>query len=318
MRTDLPPDLHRLADWQHGVLSRPQAERGGLTRSVIRARLSSGSWQRLYPGVYATFSGPLPRTAALWAAVHRAGPGAMLSYVTAAEVGGLIDRQSELIHVTLPSSRRVSRIPGLVVHISELADQERHPLLTPPQTRIEHTVLDLAGAATRLDEACDWIIRALGRRLTTQDMLRATMDQRGRLRWRADLAEALSADQAGIHSALERRYARAVERPHALPPGTRQAPVRRGQRTEYRDVLYEAYGVAIELDGRAAHPGDTRWRDIYRDNAAAAEGIVTLRYGWLDIRQRPCQAAAQVARALSQRGYHRCRPCCPGCQVMAA
>jgi very-short-patch-repair endonuclease len=318
MRTELPPDLQRLADWQHGVLTRCQAERGGLTRSAIRARLSQNSWQRLYPGVYATFSGPLPRTAALWAAVQRAGPGAMLSYATAAEVGGLVDGQSELIHVTLPPSRRVSRIPGMVVHISELADQKRHPVLTPPQTRIEDTVLDLAGAATRLDDAYNWIIRALGRRLTTQDKLRASMDQRGRMRWRADLAEALSADQAGIHSALEHRYARDVERAHFLPPGTRQAPVKRGQRTEYRDVLYEGYGVAIELDGRAAHPGDTRWRDIYRDNAAAADGIVTLRYGWLDIRQRPCQVAAQVVQALRQRGYHHSRPCCPSCQVMAA
>ena len=42
----------------------------------------------------------------------------------------------------------------------------------------------------------------------------------------------------------------------------------------YRDVLYEQYAVAVELDGRAAYSGDQRWLDIQRDNAAAADGIV--------------------------------------------
>src|SRR6185437_5072730 len=150
------------------------------------------------------------------------------SYTTAAEVAGLIDAPSELIHLTVSESRRVSRIPGIVVHRSRLAELERHPAATPPQTRIEHTVLDLAGAATRLDDACGWVTRALGRRLTTQERLRAALDQRRRLRWRGDLAELLSAELAGVNSVLEHRYVRDVERPHGLPPGTRQARVRRG------------------------------------------------------------------------------------------
>jgi very-short-patch-repair endonuclease len=71
----------------------------------------------------------------------------------------------------------------------------------------------------------------------------------------------------------------------------------------------------VELDGRAAHPGDTRWADIRRDNAAAADGIMTLRYGWLDVTQQPCLVAAQLARLLQQRGYTEARPCAPGCPV---
>jgi hypothetical protein len=59
-----------------------------------------------------------------------------------------------------------------------------------------------------------------------------------------------------VHSALEHRYLRDVERPHRLPRGVRQAPARNadGGRTEYRDVLYEAYLVAVELDGRRPTP----------------------------------------------------------------
>lgn len=315
MASEIPTELCRLARWQQGILTSGQASSGGLTKDMVRSRVRQGSWQRLYSGVYATFSGPVPRPSILWAAVLRAGPDAMLSFSTAGELAGLVDGLSSPIHVTLPASRRITPIPGTIVHISRRADQARHPTLTPPRTRIEETVLDLAGAAASLDEACAWIIRALGRGLTSQARLGNAMQLRGRLRWRPELSELLTAEWAGVHSALEHRYLRDVERPHGLPRGVRQAKVRRGSRTEYRDVLYEGYGIAVELDGQAAHPGDRRWADIYRDNAAAADGLLTLRYGWLDVTQRPCQIAAQVAQVLRHCGYGDTRPCNPACPV---
>jgi hypothetical protein len=317
MASELPEEVLRVAGWQQGILTAGQATSGGLTRDVIRSRLRQGRWQRLHAGVYATFSGQVPRSALLWAAVLRAGPDAMLSHATAAELGSLVDRPSELIHLTLPASRRIRPVSGAVVHVSRRAGQARHPTLTPPRTRIEETVLDLADSARNIDEAYGWITRAVGRGLTSQDRLREAMQRRRRLRWRAELAEVLTADWAGVHSALEHWYLHDVERPHTLPRGVRQARVRRGDRIAYRDVLYEDYGVAVELDGRAAHPGDLRWRDIYRDNAAAADGILTLRYGWLDVRQRPCLVAAQVTQVLRRRGYGAARPCAPSCPVSA-
>jgi hypothetical protein len=315
MGRELPGELRRLADWQQGVVTGSQAISSGLTRDTVRSKVRHGGWQRLYSGVYATFSGPVPRSAILWAATLRAGPGAMLSYGTAAELCGLADSPSGLIHLTLPASRRAIAIPGAIVHRSRRADHARHPVLAPARTRTEETVLDLAGAAASVDDACAWIARAVGRGLTTPARLQEAMGLRGRMRWRSELSEMLSDDQAGVHSALEHRYLTDVERRHELPRGVRQARVRRGPRTEYRDVLYEDYGVAVELDGRAAHPEERRWADIHRDNAAAADGVLTLRYGWFDVTQRPCWVAAQVARVLSGRGYAESRPCTPACPV---
>jgi very-short-patch-repair endonuclease len=80
-------------------------------------------------------------------------------------------------------------------------------------------------------------------------------------------------------------------------------------------MLYEEYGLIVELDGRVAHPGDTRWADIRRDNAAAADGLTTLRYGWLPVAGSPCHVAAEVAKLLIARGYTGARPCSPGCPV---
>lgn len=58
---------------QHGVLTRQQALDHGMALEQIRAQVRSGRWQRLYAGVYATFSGPVPRRAQVWAAALYAG-----------------------------------------------------------------------------------------------------------------------------------------------------------------------------------------------------------------------------------------------------
>jgi hypothetical protein len=46
---------------QRGVVSRDQAIAAGLSRHVIAGRIESGQWQRLHHGVFAAFSGPVPR-----------------------------------------------------------------------------------------------------------------------------------------------------------------------------------------------------------------------------------------------------------------
>lgn len=315
MARDLPPELRELAEYQLGVLSRAQILHAGLSRAVIVARLERGSWQRLYPGVYAAFSGEPARASMLWGAVLHAGPGAMLSYQTAAELDHLTDAVSSRIHLTVPSCRRVLSQPGLAIHYSARTAQALHPARNPPRTRVEETVLDLWESARSLDDAVSWVARGLGRRLTTQPKLSQAAHARSRLRGRALLSELLTPDAAGQHSILEHRYVRDVERPHNLPAATRQAPAGRGGRTEYRDNLYEEYRLIVELDGRLAHPGDTRWTDIARDNAAAAAGDTTLRYGWLPVTGSPCQVAAEVAKLLTARGYRGARPCSPGCPV---
>jgi Transcriptional regulator, AbiEi antitoxin len=307
--------LRRDSLFQEGVLSAAQLVAAGMSREALSSLIRAGHWQRLQHGVYATLSGPVPRAAMLWAAVLSAGDGAMLSHQTAAELAGLTDKPERLIHVTVPSGRRVTQIPGIVIHYSDRAEEARHPVPWPPQTLIEETVLDLAVTGATLDDAVAWVTRALGRKLTNQDQLRRAMTQRRRMRWRTELAELLSPDAEGLHSILEVRYHRDVEQPHGLPAGTRQAQFAVGSRRAFRDRFYPEYLTVVELDGRATHTIDKRWDDIRRDNATSATGILTLRYGWLEVTEHPCQVAAEVALALAQRGFNGARPCSPGCPV---
>jgi hypothetical protein len=317
MQRELPSTLRYLAQRQNGIVSRSQALRAGLSPDMIKFRISSGRWLQMYPGVYATFTGVPSRGARLWAAVLLAGPGATLSHETAAELHRLADQAAKTIHVTIPGQRRVRAVEGVSLHRSARAVEAVQGHTYPPRTKIEETVLDLAQAANSFDDVCGWVTRAIARELTDEARLRHAMTARPRLRWRADLHELIIAAAGGDHSVLEFRYHRHVERAHGLPEPDRQVPfVTSGGRRGRRDRVYEKYGVVVELDGRLAHPRENEWKDKARDNAAAAAGRQSLRYGWTQVKWEACATAAEVARVLRLHGWDgRPKPCSPGCPV---
>jgi hypothetical protein len=100
---------------------------------------------------------------------------------------------------------------------------------------------------------------------------------------------------------LEYRYLRDVERAHGLPRSRHQVRVVIDGKTVYRDVYYEEYQLAVELDGRLTHPEEERWRDSQRDNQASAHGVETRRYGWRDVYAHACETALLQAQILRQR-----------------
>jgi hypothetical protein len=314
MPAELPPQVRQLLASQGHVITRSQAIGLGLDVETIRNRARYGDWQRLQVGVYADFTGTPKREAQIWAALLRAGPGAVLSYWTAAERHGLVDRPSAAIHLTVPAERHPARwaaIPGVVIHRSRFLEQAIHPAMSPPCTRLEHTVLDLIEASATFDEAYNWICRAIGRRRTTSSRLREAMAERPRMRWRQDLELAL-ANAQGALSVLERRYVRGVERPHGLPAATRQARVWQGTGNRYLDNRYEEYRACVEIDGAAAHPPDEQWRDKDRDRwNAVHQKIDTIRIGMLSLRtpEAQCTTAADVVTWLSSRGPATGHPC---------
>jgi hypothetical protein len=127
MARQLPDDFRELLTLQCGVFARWQANTMAVDRGLISARLSGGRWHRQYQGVYAAFTGRLCREAELWAAVLRAGPEAVLSHQTAAEVDGFAAAPSRLIHVTVPLAQHMVRVPGIVIHRSGRLELARHP-----------------------------------------------------------------------------------------------------------------------------------------------------------------------------------------------
>ncbi len=312
---DMPFDL--ALRYHAGIVTRVQARGSGLSDRAIVHRVATGRWQRIHPGVYATFSGPVSRQAQLWAAVLYAGAGAVLSHETAAELQRLLDRPAPLIHLTIPAARRVAPQEGLKIHTSRhVPAYQRFPPGVLPQTLAEDTILDLIDQAETVDEVCALISRAFGRRLTSEGTLRAVMRPRKRLRWRSDVDALVTEAARGTHSLLEYHYDRDVEGAHGLPRSARQAPYTKPDGSKgFRDRLYQEYGVLVELDGASAHPEENRWADRERDNHAATLRMQTLRFGWKHVRHQACGTAAMTAIVLINRGWRgspkQCTPQCP-------
>jgi hypothetical protein len=316
MTLRLPPQCLLLLSFQSGVIASWQAEAAGLGPRQIENLVRYGRWQRLHLGVYAAFTGKPPREAVLWAAVLRAGPQAALSHETAAGLYGILGDRSRLIHVTVPHPQHVQPVTGLVIHRSSRLLQTRDAGFCPPRTMIEDTVFDLAQSATSFDDVIALLARSCQQALTTPFLLARALEERPRMRWRAEIRFALEDVADGVHSPLEFRYLRDVERAHGLPAGDRQvAGLERG-RTVFRDVRYRKYAVVVELDGRASHPAEQRWADRRRDNAAAAHGEFTLRYGWADVTEQACETAFEVGGLLGRRGWKGAlRRCGPDCRL---
>ncbi|GLY33636.1 hypothetical protein [Kineosporia sp. NBRC 101731] len=293
-----------LSEIQQGVVARSQLLGQGLSARQVRRHVDNGRWQVLWPGVYVTHSGPVPELTRVWGAVLYGGPGAVAGPHATLGLARLWPGHRGPIDVCVPHERRVQARAGLTIHrVRDLARRARRTL-NPPQLRIEHAVLDVADAAASPETVCDVVLRTLQRRLVTTSLVADGLAARPRHRWRRLVTELLAEFADGVHSPLERRYLREVERAHRLPRGVRnQLELSIDGRRRYRDVRYEKWLLVVELDGREAHPVDEAFRDLRRDNAVVAGGEVVLRYGWRDVTAHSCEVAAQVAAVLAVAGW---------------
>lgn len=311
-----PAGLAGLAERQAGVVSRRQLRDLGIPRHTVRAELRARRWRRIYPMTYVLFTGPPPPLTRVWAAILYAGRHAVASHHTAAWLDGFRPDLPETVEVCVPHGRRhhPSR-PGVRVRQRRRLDAIRAPAKEPPRTRFEETLLDLTDAMRHPEQVIDLVLRACQHRLTTAARLRRAARGRPRLRHRRLVGDVVAEVVLGVHSTLERRYLRDVERAHGLPRGERNRQEGAASRRRYRDVRYRRWKVVVELDGRAAHPEEWREIDDLRDNELVeAEGTRTLRYGWRSVGTRPCATAAQVVRVLRSGGWRgRPRRCGPDC-----
>lgn len=304
---------------QAGVLSRAQALSSGLTRASVDHQLRTGRWVRAYPGVYRTFTGPATDLARTWAAVLYAGAGATLDAGPTLWLAGVVSKAPGVCAVLVPADRRVKPQPGLSVALSTRIDGWRHAVAAPPQLRVEAAVLRATETCADDARVVDLVIAATASRRTTTARLRAELAHWQRLRWRRLLGDLLEDVTDGVASALELQWRRKVELAHGLPQGARNQAEQLHGRRIYRDLRYDPFAVVAELDGRAAHPEIGAFRDRQRDNAAARQLDLALRYGWREVAGDPCGCAAELADLLRRRGWGgTLRRCGPSCSVQPA
>ena len=292
------------------MVTRDQALGHGLSRHSIGRLVESGAWRRLARGLYSTVPLEPSWDSLAWAGVLLGGQFARLGPESSGFLHQLLPEAPDPVDVLIPRERRVA-VDGPWRFVREMPGvRPARSVKDPPRLTVESTVLDLADVRDA-GEVVGLIMTAVQRRLTTVRSLRRALDGRARHRHRVLLRDLLSDVDVGAESPIELRYLRDVERPHGLPRGDGQQS--RSGLPYQTDVDYKELGVVVELDGRAAHDGFGRFRDMDRDNRHALVDAVTLRYGSYDLAARPCGVGFQVYRPLAARGYLeaflRCRRC---------
>ncbi|HET9074386.1 MAG TPA: DUF559 domain-containing protein [Solirubrobacteraceae bacterium] len=291
--TDL---LARIAARQSGRITTAQLHHCGLDSRTI------GRWvagRRLHEtdlrGVYALGYLSGTREARLWGAVLLAGPGAMLSHLTAAQHRGLITYAPATIHVSTP--RKIAPAPGLHVH-------GRRPQLIRsvhagiPVTSVAQTLLDLAVVRA------DLLPRALGQldfqRAYDPDLLEAAA--RSGAPGAPALAHALATydpNLARLNGPLEFAFYDLCVGWQIVPLPIPNVEVAPGLRL---DALWPEHGVGVELDGSDNHHSDAQaLRDAERDLRARRLGLIIIRYRRAQIRRDPDAVREDLCAQLAAR-----------------
>ncbi len=134
--------IARLADAQHGVVSRSQLLGRGVGRNAIGRRLESMRLRPIHRGVYAVGHRKLSQAGWCRAAILAYGLDAVLSHRSAATRWGILEGWRTTVDIALPRDVK-SRI-GIRTHTAAVAPDERTVLDGIPVTTPARTLLDLA------------------------------------------------------------------------------------------------------------------------------------------------------------------------------
>ncbi|HEX5597100.1 MAG TPA: type IV toxin-antitoxin system AbiEi family antitoxin domain-containing protein [Micromonosporaceae bacterium] len=297
-------DLNRLLLRQSDIATRRQLLASGLDDEDIRREVHAGRWQRLLPGLFACFSGPVTVAHRRIAAALYAPVGAQLTGISALRLYGFRHLpQDERIHLLIPhSSRRTSR--GFVLF------QRTHRL--DPNARVRggyricSVARSVADAARQLNELRDvraLVAEAIQNRHTTIPALRAELSLAGSHRTRL-FRVALDEVDGGARSAPEAELADELARSMILPVVLWNPPLQAsdGSRLPTPDGWIQETGIALEVDSREYHLSPDGWqRTLRRHNELAAHGVLVLHFTPSEIRRRPGRVRRLVEQAHRER-----------------
>jgi hypothetical protein len=242
--------IAELAERQRGCVAHRQLRRMGLGRGAIEHRLLRGRLHRIHHGVYSVGHRVLGPDGWRMAAVLAAGPDAVLSHYSAAELWGLRTSARRWHDVTVP--RQLRSRPAVRVHQALLPGDEITAVRGIAATSVPRTVLDVAATAPqreveRLIHEAE--VRRLWDPLSLRDLLLRYPRRPGTPRIAAALAER---DPGVPKTVLEDAFLEFLDR-HHLPRPETNVWLSVGRHMHEIDCLWREKRVIVELDGRAAH-----------------------------------------------------------------
>ncbi|MGH3679301.1 MAG: endonuclease domain-containing protein [Natronosporangium sp.] len=294
--------LSQLVQGGHGLVTRRAALRE-VPACVWSYALRAGQLVPLFPGVAADPALVDSPAIRLRAALEWAGPDAALSHSSALAVWGLPGVEDGRVHLTTGPGRRV-RVPGIVAHRRAGFRPDPPQVLVRdglPVTRLEQSLVDAWPLATD-DLQRAPLLRAVAERMTTPERVAGALADTPKLPGRAELERLLRKVAAGCRSELELYGYDHVFIGPGMPVFQRQARMVLGNRTVYLDVYDPSPRTTFELDG-AKWRGSAaqRERDLRRDAALAARGIMVVRFSHDRLVREPDQVRREILAILAAR-----------------
>ncbi len=270
----------------------------GIDDGAIRRRVVQGRLHRVHQGVYAVGHPTLTVEGRWMAAVIACGQGAVLSHLDAAALWRIYEGTGARVHVTVGSSRRAA---GLWIHRARRLHPDDVTVRDGiPVTTVARTLVDLTDVL-----GSDRVLRAIREaeflRLLDHQALSAAVERAHGRKRLGVLREAVAAHRPGeiVRSELEHRFLELVREAGLPAPETNVKINARGRRYEI-DCLWREQGVAVELDGRAAHARTAAFEsDRRKDAALSAIGLRPLRFTWLRVTREPADVIAELDGTLA-------------------
>jgi len=285
---------------QGGVVARWQLRELHAQDHDIRRLVRKRELTTIYPGVYVNHTGNPTWGQRAWAAVLVCWPAALAGRSALPK-----PPERAPIEVMVPLDRTVRAPRGVIVRRRARFDGYVDWAAYPPRQLIAEAAIDTAADAADINKAFSMLADLVQSKALRAAALVEALGHRRRLRDRRLLGELLEDLKAGACSVLEREYLRRVERAHGLPAGERQVADSIAGVSVERDVTYAAYGLVVELDGRAFHgSASARDADHARDlDAAAARGLRTVRLSHGQVLGDPCRTATGIGELLRLGGW---------------
>ncbi len=279
-RTTVESELARIASAAHGVVTRGQLFRAGITAKELEQRLRTGALIREHPGVYRVGHRAPSLEARYLAAVRACGPAAVLSGRAAGHRLGIQKGVAPPPEVTVPIDRRV---PGVLTRRTRRLDaKDAMTWRGIPVTTVARTIVDLAASLPpdALARACH---EAGVMHRTTPAMVEAVLARRPSSPGAAKLRQVLRGDVRVTLSRLESRFLeRLRDAGLALPKTNRPAGGRRV------DCRWPEQRLTVELDSYRYHHCRHAWeQDRRREREARARGDEFRRYTYGDVFEHP-------------------------------
>jgi hypothetical protein len=281
--------IGRIANRQHGVVTRSQLLAAGISSDQIAWRLRKKALLRVHPGVYRVGHRAPSIEARYHAAVLACGEGALLRGQAAGYLWGLIKGTAPPPEVTTPKDRKVH---GVRTKRARHGQIERTKWRGIPITTVPRTLVDLASLLplSELARACH---EAGVLHRTTPRQVEAVLENAPTAPGARNLREVMAGEVHVTLSALERKFLERLDQANLPRPVTNKAAG-----TKRVDCRWPNHELTVELDSYRFHNSRHAWeQDRRREREARARGDEFRRYTHDDVFEAPVQMLREL-RAL--------------------